>query len=101
MKKGDKKEYTEEELKRHVGAMAEKYQDDVKVTREGIIGITQILGRIEKTLDSHTEEIGNLMVDITSVKSDVKELRADMIEAKSDLKQIKTEGCIISSTTNF
>ena len=75
MKKGDKKEYTEEELKRHVGAMAEKYQDDVKVTREGIIGITQILGRIEKTLDSHTEMIGKLAVDMEIVKTDIELIR--------------------------
>jgi phage shock protein A len=77
-KKESKKEFSKEDLARHLGAMAESYKDDVKATREGVAGITQILERMEKTLDSHTEEIANLRMDMTEVKSNVKDIKLNI-----------------------
>lgn len=84
-----KKKFSKEELARHLGAMAESYKDDVKATREGVTGITQILERIEKTLDSHTEEIASLRMDITEVRSDVRQVKFDVkfdLDRKIDKK---------------
>jgi len=67
----------------------EHVDDRFKVTNEGFVGINQKLESIEKTLDSHTERIGELLTDMTIVKSDVKELRVDMMEVKSDTKDTK------------
>src|SRR3989344_8344464 len=67
----------------------EHVDDRFKVTNEVFVGLNQKLESIEKTLDSHTERIGELLTDMTIVKSDVKELRVDMMEVKSDTKDTK------------
>jgi|GEM_PF-2247070 len=105
-KKEPKKEYSKNELDRHLGSMAERYHEDVKITREGFVTVTQILERMEKTLDdntktlknhsnlllhhsqvldehtkkfdSHTEQIGALLMDSTEIKSRLNKLQLDV-----------------------
>ena len=73
-----------EDIKRHMGALKEDFQDKVKV-------IAELSLSIKKTVDSHTEMIGNLAVDVETLKDDVKVLKDDMVVVKSDLQIIKTD----------
>lgn len=97
------KKHTDGELKRYTGALTEKYHDDIKIIKEGVVSLLKSSARQEKLLNSHQERIAELMTNMTVVKtnvkeletnvtatqSDVKELRADMIEVKSDVKETK------------
>lgn len=110
MKKASKKEYSKDELGRYIGALSERYEDDIKAIRAGVKSLIEASDRQEKTLESHSNQIGKLTINTTivktnlkelssdinklktemnEVKSNVKEVRADMIEVKSDVKNIK------------
>ena len=75
----------------------EDLNDRFKSTGEGMVGINQKLDRMEKTLDSHSEQIAKLTVDMTVVKLDIKELKTDMVVVKSDIKELKTDMTIVKS----
>ncbi|MFH0804427.1 MAG: hypothetical protein V1896_02410 [Candidatus Zambryskibacteria bacterium] len=98
MKKGDKKEFSKEELARHVGALSERYHDDIKTIKEGVKSLLQSSARQEKTLESHSGQIARLTTDVTVVKTNtkeletnVKELRVDMLEVKSKLTKLNLD----------
>ena len=76
---------------RQIGVYIEDVNGKFKATNEGYKGINQKLDRMGKTLNSHTEQIGKLMVKMTSIESEVKELRADNLEMRSDVRQIKLD----------
>lgn len=91
MKKESKKEFSKEEMRRYVGSLSEKYQDDIKTIKEGVVSLLKSSARQEKTLESHSDQIARLTTDTTVVKSDVKELRSDMMEVKHDITQLKLD----------
>ena len=69
-----------EDIKRHMGALSEDFQDKVKVVAELALDIkktvdshTKILGLHTKLLDSHTEMIGNIMIRLEEIKSELKQ----------------------------
>ena len=83
-----------EEIKRHMGALEEHFEDGVKAIGEQYFDLkkditdiketlgshtetlkshTQILNSHTETLKSHTEMIGQLMVDLTDVKNNLKQ----------------------------
>lgn len=67
---------------RHLGVMIESVGDDVKLVAEQY-------GDIKKTLDTHTEMIGHLAVDVEIVKDDISTLKKDMAITKEDIEFIK------------
>ncbi len=78
MKKTDKKEFSKDELKRHVGAILEEVKDGFKVQREYFMGVNQRLGGVEKILDIHSNQITNITMDMIEIKRDVKEMKFDV-----------------------
>lgn len=59
------------EFSSQIGVYTENINDRFKATGEGMAGIDQRLSKIEKTLDSHTEQLANILVDSNSVKIDM------------------------------
>jgi hypothetical protein len=93
MKKGnDKKEYSSEELKRHVGAILEQVKYGFKAQNEYFMGVNQKLAKMQKTLDSHTEEIVQLLVDTTVLKSDMKEIKSELKNKADKSEVLKISG---------
>lgn len=79
------KKYTSKEMKHYLDASAEIYNENLKGIREGSIitnrkldTITETLAEHTKKLDSHTEMIGTLMVDMTIVKEDLSVIKSDL-----------------------
>lgn len=59
--------------------------------------IAEQYGDIKKTLDNHTEMIGNIAVDMEIVKTDVSVLKTDMTIVKKDVKTTKDDLEIVKS----
>ena len=86
---GTKDSYTGEDLKRHVGAIMEEVRDGFKAQNEQTMGVIERLDRMEKTLDSHSNQIANLTMDTMEVKSDVRQIKLDIklnLDRKVDKK---------------
>ena len=66
------KQISTSEMKRYLGVLHEEHLDALKGIKEGFDVIGRRLDRHEKILDSHTEMIGQIMVDVTSIKGDLK-----------------------------
>lgn len=73
-----------EDNKRHLGALKEDFAHGLKAIGEQYSGV-------KKTLDSHTEMIGEIMTDVDTLKQDVGVLKSDMQTVKSDIQTIKTD----------
>ncbi|MBI2669659.1 MAG: hypothetical protein HYX20_00710 [Candidatus Yanofskybacteria bacterium] len=54
-----------------LGALMEHVDEKVTLVAEGVSGLNTRMDRVERTLDQHTEMIGNLAVNLEIVKSDV------------------------------
>lgn len=67
-----------EEIKRHMSALSEDFQGQVKVIAEQFGGLNAKIDKIQGTVDSHTQMIGTLMVDMTSVKGDVRSIKESL-----------------------
>lgn len=67
MKKTTKKEYSGEELKRHVGAILEEVKDGFKVQREYSTGINQKLDKMQDDIDSLRIEIRDTKLKVTDI----------------------------------
>lgn len=75
-----------EDMKRHMSALSEDFQERVKVVAEQFGGLNTKIDKMHGTLDSHTEMIGTLMVDMTVVKSDVKLIK-ESLKTKMNRKE--------------
>jgi hypothetical protein len=60
--------YETNEVKCHMSALAEDFQDRVNVIAEQYGGIRQDLNDVKRTVNSHTEMIGNLAVQMEIVR---------------------------------
>ncbi len=69
--------YSGEEMERHVGALKEHFTDSVKVVAEQFFGLRKEMKdgfkEINKRLDSHTEMIGKIMIQLEEVKGELKQ----------------------------
>lgn len=74
---------------RHLGVVIESVNDNVKLVAEQHGDIKKDINGIKYTLNSHTEMIGNLAVDMTIVKMDITAIRKDIEIMKSDIEFIK------------
>lgn len=91
MKKAKKKSPKTDASKeiRHLGVMIESVGDDVKLVAEQYGDLSNNVRSIRKTVESHTEMIGNLTVGLEVVKEDVSILKKDMAITKEDIEFIK------------
>ena len=83
------KTYLSDEFDRYLGALNEVHSDNLKAIREGFDAVNARFDRmddrfdqIDKRLDSHTEMIGQLMVDMTEVKGRVKRIEGSNLEQR-------------------
>ena len=53
--------------------------------------VAEQFGDVKKTLDSHTEMIGEIMTDVAVLKSDVSDLKIDVADLKSDMVIVKSD----------
>ena len=94
--------HSDDDVKRYVGAVTEHYTDGLKAIGEQYADIRRdIRGlknnveekfkQVDQKLDSHTEMIGNIMVDVETLKGDMKVVKKDMEIMKSDIQIIKSD----------
>ena len=73
IKKNKKLTHSNDDVKHYLGSLSEDFFDKIKVIGEQYIGLKEHLDKrfdqIEQKLDSHTEMIGNLMIDMETMKS--------------------------------
>jgi len=62
-----------DDIKRHMGALSEDFQDKVKVVAELALDIKKTVDSHTKILDSHTEMIGNVMIRLEEIKGELKQ----------------------------
>ncbi len=86
-----------EDIKRHMGALKEDFQDKVKVVAELALDIKKTIDSHTKILDSHTEMIGNLATDVETLKEDMKIVKEDIVVLKDDMKIVKSDLQIIKT----
>ena len=86
---------------RHLGVLIERVDDNVKLVAEQHGDIKKDIGGIKKTLDSHTEMIGNLAVELEIVKGDVKTTKVELEIIKGDVKTTKIDIEIIKTDIEF
>ena len=108
VKKAVKKEYSGDEVKRHLVSLSEDFQHKVSAIGEQFGGLNKkldehglllnehsrilnrhsiLLSNQSETLKAHTEMIGHVMEDTTLLKQDITEVKKDVQEIKTDLKQ--------------
>ncbi len=61
------------EIKRHMSALGEEYQGRLHGVIEQFGGINNKLDGLTKKVDSHTEMIGKVMVQLQEIQSDMKQ----------------------------
>ncbi len=71
MKKESKKEFSKEELKRHVGAVLEEVKDGFKAQREYFIGVNQRLDKIQGDVDDIRIELRDTKLKVNDVSYSV------------------------------
>ena len=86
-----------EDIKRHMGALSEDFQDKIKVVAELALDIKKTVDSHTKILDSHTEMIGNLAVDVETLKNDMKIVKEDIGEFKDNVKILKDDMVVVKS----
>jgi hypothetical protein len=67
MKRTNEKEFSKEELKRHVGAILEEVKDGFKVQSEYSKGINQKLDKMQEDIDSLRIEIRDTKLKVTDI----------------------------------
>ena len=83
---------TDEDMKRYIGAVSEDFQSKVAVVAEQYVDIskkldshTEMIGKlvvdmttVKQTLHSHTEMIGSVMTDVSTIKANVEFLKGGL-----------------------
>jgi uncharacterized protein (DUF885 family) len=80
---------SDKRMKRYLGSLDENTEHRFKATKEGLDGINEKLAKIEKTLNSHTEQIANILVDAHSIKLDMNDIKYQ-VKLNLDRKVDKT-----------
>lgn len=79
------------EVKRYLGALSENFTHQVKGIAEQYTDLKKDISKINKTVESHTEMIGKILVDVTVVKEDASVLKKDVSVIKGDISLIKND----------
>lgn len=96
MKDADIKKYIKQvrneankDMKNHIGALMEEVNDRFKATGEGMTHINERLNKMERTLNSHTEQIGSILTNTAEIKSRLNKIELDVsleLDKKVDKK---------------
>jgi hypothetical protein len=90
MEKSEKEEFFQEirhEIRQIVGVIVEHFDSKLTLVVEHFDGLRTEVRELRNVVDSHTDMIGNLMVDMTIVREDVKETRF-VLEEKAGKKDV-------------
>ena len=79
------------DVKNYIGALHERFTDEVKIVAEQYGGIDKRLNRLESKTDMIVETVGDMKVDMTVMKEDMTEMKGDISELKTDMKEVKEE----------
>jgi archaellum component FlaC len=71
---------------RHLGVIVEHTDDKVSLLAEQYGDIKKDIGGIKDTLNSHTEMIGRLNIDVTIIKEDVEFIKSSL-KKKIDIEE--------------
>src|SRR3989344_4250303 len=82
---------------RRLGVLIEHVDGNVNLIAEQYGELKKDIGSIKKTLDSHTEMIGDLTVGLEIVKEDFKTTKEDLEIVKSDVKTTRIDIEIIKT----
>jgi len=85
-----------EDIKRHMTALSEEFQGRVKVVAGQFGGLNTKIDKMQDTLGSHTEMIGTLLVDMTTVKGDVKSIKESLKTKVSRKRFVELERHILA-----
>ncbi|MBI2446252.1 MAG: hypothetical protein HYV51_00310 [Parcubacteria group bacterium] len=86
---------------RRLGVFIEHVDSSVGLIAEQHGDIKKDISGIKKTLDTHTEMIGKLAIDMEIVKDDVKITKDDLEIVKEDVKTTKIDIEIIKGDIEF
>jgi len=84
-----------------LGVLIEHVDSSVGLIAEQQGDIKKDISGIKKTLNTHTEMIGELKVDLEIVKGDVKTTKDDLEIVKKDVKTTKVDIEIIKTDIEF
>ncbi|MEI8270025.1 MAG: hypothetical protein WCG45_01525 [bacterium] len=77
--------YSEQEMKRYLGALNEQNNETLKTIKEGFYIVNRRLDghdkkfdSIDKKLNLHTEMIGNIMEDVSILKDDMQIVKKEL-----------------------
>ncbi len=77
----------EAHAERFVGVVKEYFDDKIKLVTEQYLGLREDFDGMKRILDSHTEMIGELAVDMVVVRSDLKAIKAGL-DTKADERDV-------------
>lgn len=66
------------DIKRYTGALSEEFKGQVKAVAEQYSDLQKDVSGIKKTLESHSEMIGKLAVDVEIVKANVEFIKGSL-----------------------
>ena len=73
-KKNVQKSYSTDEVKRYLGSLSEDFQGKISAVAEHTLGLREEMkrgfGEVHARLDSHTEMIGKLLLDVHDIKNE-------------------------------
>ncbi len=72
------KSYSGDEVKHYLGSLSEDFQHKVSAIGEQFSSLHNDVREIKKTLNSNTEMVGKLIVDVTVIKGDIQEIKTDV-----------------------
>src|SRR3989344_3104541 len=76
---------------RRLGVLIEHVDGNVNLIAEQHGELKKDIGSIKKTLDTHTEMIGDLTVGLEIVKEDLEIVKSDVKTTKEDLEIVKSD----------
>jgi len=72
------KDDANKDIKRHIKALFEEFDHRMKVVGELHADTPKQLKEIKRTLDSHTDQIGSILVDLSEIKINVRNVSYDV-----------------------
>lgn len=87
---------SDEDINRHTKALSEEFQGRVQVVAEQFGGLNTKIDKMQGTLDSHTEMIGTLLVDMTTLKGDVKSVKESLKTKVNRKKFVELERHVLA-----
>ena len=100
--------HSDADVKRYIGAVTESFDEKFDVVIEGVNGLSERMDRmdqrfdvVDKKLDSHSEMIGRLLLDMEEVKSGMRQ-KIDRAEfTKLEKRMVALETYVFTGKANI